>query len=97
MHEDVHDVQVDLQSPGVVGLVGQQDKLDAQQWDEDERSPYCPHVEAGFSLVGHPQLGDEHTHNIEQEEEVHLEGKQVDSGQPGGQRVRFVKVIDNYG
>lgn len=73
VHEDLHDVGVDLVAPVVVGLVGQQDVLDAEQRDEDERGPHRPHVQAGLGLVRHPQLGDEHLHDVEQEEEVHLE------------------------
>lgn len=75
MHEDLHDVQVDLQHPWVLGLVGQQHELDAQQGDEDERGPDGPHVQAGLGLVRHPQLGDQDPHDVEQEEQVHLEVK----------------------
>lgn len=95
VHKDVHDVQIDLQGPGVVGLVGEQDKLDTKQRNEDECGPNCPHVEAGLSLVGHSQLGDEHAHNVEQEEKVYLKEKQKDLVQHCVQRVRWVQVVDN--
>ena len=75
MHEDFHDVEVNLGDPLLLGLVGEQDKLDAEQWDEDEGGPHGPHVEAGLGLVRHPQLGDENPDDVQQEEEVHLGGK----------------------
>lgn len=75
VHEDLHDVQVDLKDPVVLGLVGEQDELDAQQGDEDEGGPHGPHVEAGLGLVRHPQLGDEDADDVQQEEEIHLEPK----------------------
>lgn len=70
MHEDLHDVQVDLGDPVILRLVGQQDELDAEQRDEDERGPHGPHVEVGLGLVRHPQLGDEDADDVEQEEKV---------------------------
>lgn len=73
MHEDFHDIQVDLKDPVVLGLVGQQDKLDAEQRDEDERGSHGPHVQAGLGLVRHPQLGDENPDDVQQEEKIHLE------------------------
>ncbi|TNN49327.1 hypothetical protein EYF80_040502 [Liparis tanakae] len=66
---------VDLKDPVVLGLVGEQHKLDAQQGDEDEGGPHGPHVEAGLGLVRHPQLGDEDADDVQQEEEIHLEPK----------------------
>lgn len=75
MHEDVHDVQVDLIDPVITGLVGEQDILDAEQRDEDEGGPHGPHVEAGLGLVRDPQLGDENPDDVQQEEKIHLETK----------------------
>lgn len=75
MHEDVHDVQVYLREPVILGFVRKQDILDAKQRDEDEGRSHCPHVEAGLGLVCHSQLGDENSNNVQQEEEVHLELK----------------------
>lgn len=72
MHEDFHDVQVDLRDPVILRLVGEQDKLDAEQRDEDEGGPHSPHVEAGLGLVRHPQLGDENPNDVQQEEKIHL-------------------------
>lgn len=77
MHEDLHDVYVDLGGPVFLGLVGEQDELDAEQRDEDEGGPHRPHVQAGLGLVRHPQLGDENAHDVQQEEEVHLESQKV--------------------
>ncbi|KAG7236196.1 hypothetical protein INR49_001314, partial [Caranx melampygus] len=58
--------EVDLGCPVLVGLVGDQDELDAQG-DEDEGGSHGPHVEAGLGLVRHPQLGDENPNDVEQE------------------------------
>lgn len=77
MHEDLHDVQVDLKHPVVLRLVGEQDELDSQQRDEDEGGSNSPHVEAGLGVVRHPQLGDENPDDVEQEEEIHLESKNI--------------------
>lgn len=75
VHEDFHDVQVDLKDPVILGLVGEQDKLDAEQRNEDEGGSHGPHVQAGLGLVRHPQLGDENPDDVQQEEEIHLESK----------------------
>lgn len=72
MHQDLHDIHVALEDALVVWFVGQQDKLDSQQRDEDEGGSDRPHVQAGFSLVGHPQLGHQNTHDVEQKEKVDL-------------------------
>lgn len=55
-----------------VGLVRQQDVLDAQQGDEDEGGPHRPHVQAGFSLMRDAQFGDDDPNDVEKEEEIHL-------------------------
>lgn len=64
MHEDVHDVQIDLQHPVFMGLVGEQDKLDTEQGDEDEGGSHSSHIEAGLRLVRHSQLGDENSDDV---------------------------------
>lgn len=73
VHEDFHDVQIDLKNPWVLGFVGEQHKLNTQQRDEDEGGSHSPHVEARLGLVGHSQLGDENPNDVQQEEKVHLE------------------------
>ena len=73
MNEDLRDVVVDLGGDPSRGLVGQQQNLDAQEGDEDQGGPHRLHVQSELSLVGHLQLGDENPHDVEQEEEVHLE------------------------
>jgi len=75
MHEDIHDVQIDLRDPVIVGFVREKDILDAEQRDEDEGGPHGPHVETGLGLVRHSQLGDENPHDVQQEEKVHLGSK----------------------
>lgn len=53
MHEDIHDVQIDLSDPVVMWLICEQDVLDAEQRDKDEGGSHSPHVEAGLCLVRH--------------------------------------------
>lgn len=72
MHQDLHHVHVALKDALVVGFVRQQHELDPQQRDEDEGCSDRPHVQAGLSLVGHPQLGDQDPHDVEQKEQVDL-------------------------
>lgn len=64
VHEDVHDVQIDLRDPVVMRLVREQHELDAEERDEDEGGSDRPHVEAGFGLVGHSQLGDKDSNDV---------------------------------
>lgn len=75
MHEDLHDVQVDLRDPVLLGLVGEQHELDAEEGDEDERCSHRPHVEAGLGLMRHSQLCDKNPNDVQQEEKIHLETK----------------------
>lgn len=72
VHEDVHDVVVHLLHGPALGAPWEQHELDAQQRHEDERGPHGLHVEVGLRLVRDLQLRDEHTHDVQQEEEVHL-------------------------
>lgn len=69
----MHDVVVDLRGNPSLWFVGQQDVLDAQERYKNQGGAHGLHVEAGLSLVGHLQLGDQDTHNVQQEEQVHLE------------------------
>lgn len=78
MHQDVHDVVIDL---GVaVGFIREQDKLDAEERDENESGSHSPHVEAGLGLVRHSQLGDENPNDVQQEKQVNLEAKWKNKG-----------------
>lgn len=74
VYEDLHDVLVDL-GHVLLGFVWKQDKLDTEQWDEDERGPHGPHVQTWLRLMRHPQLSDEDTDDVEQEEKIHLQGQ----------------------
>lgn len=73
VHEYFHDVKIDLQDLLLLGFVGDQHELNAQQGDEDEGGSHSPHVEAGLGLVGHSQFGDENPNDVQQEEQVDLE------------------------
>lgn len=53
VHEDVHNIVVDLQGEASLGFVGKQDKLDAQERDQDQGGSHSLHVEARFSLMCH--------------------------------------------
>lgn len=72
MHQDLHDVHVALKDALVVGFVRQQHELDPQQRNEDEGGSDSAHVQAGLSLVGHPQLGDQNPDDVQQKEQVDL-------------------------
>ena len=52
---------------------GEKDVLDPQQRDEDERGSHCLHVGCGLSAVGLPQLGDQHSDDVQEKEEVNLD------------------------
>ena len=72
MHEDVHDVVVDLRGASALGLVGQQHVLDPQEGHQDQGGPHSLHVQAGLCLVGHLQLGDQDAHDVQQEKQIYL-------------------------
>lgn len=65
MHEDDHDVHIDVQHPAFMGLVAKQDVLDAEQGNEDECGPHSSHVEAGLCLVRPSQLSDENPDDVQ--------------------------------
>lgn len=73
MHQDVHDVVIDLRV--AIRFIWEQDKLDTKKRDENEGGSHSPHVETGLGLVCHSQLGDENPNDVQQEEKVHLESK----------------------
>lgn len=72
MDQDGHDVAIDLVGAVALRFVGQEDDLDAQEGHEDQRASHGLHVETGLGLVGHFKLGDQHPHNVQEEEQVHL-------------------------
>lgn len=73
MCEDVHGELVD--GPGFMSLWSprNQDELGSQQRYQDESGSHHLHIGIRLCTVGHLKLGDQHTHYIEQEEQVHLE------------------------
>lgn len=73
MHEDVHDVLVDLAGDAVLRPPGEDDELDPEQGHQDEGGPHRLHVHVGLGPVRVPQLGHQHTDDVEEEEEVHLQ------------------------
>lgn len=72
MHEYVHDVVVYFRGDLAVWLVGKQDKLNSQERHQDEGSPHGFHVQAGFCLMSHFQLSDQHPHDVEKEKQIDL-------------------------
>ena len=80
MHQYVHDVVVYFRGDASLRLVGKQDVLDSQKGHQDEGGSHGFHVEAGLRLVGHLQLGDEHSHDVEEEEQIDLTGGQQQRG-----------------
>lgn len=77
VHEDVHHVVVHLLGDPALGSPGEQHKLDAKQWHQNQGGSHCFHVQVGLCLVGVFQLGDENTDDVQQEEKVHLSGKEM--------------------
>lgn len=76
MHQDVHDVVVDFRRDPSLRFVRQQDVLNSQERYQDEGGSHRLHVETGLSLMGHLQLGDEDSHNVQQKEQIHLKRKE---------------------
>lgn len=72
MHEDVHEELIHGQGQSALGLQGHQDEVSAHQGHQDECGTHGLHVGIGLGPVGHPQLCDQNTHYVQQEEEVHL-------------------------
>lgn len=64
MHKYVHDVVVYFSGDPSLWLVGKQDILNSQKRHQDEGGSHGFHVKTGFRLMGHLQLGDEHSHNV---------------------------------
>lgn len=64
MHQYVHDVVIYFRGDSSLWFVGKEDELNSQQRHQDEGGSHGFHVEAGFSLMGHLQLGDEHSHDV---------------------------------
>lgn len=74
MHQYVHDVVVYFRGDTPPRFVGQQHVLNPQQRHQDEGGSHCLHVETGLGLMSHLQLGDQHSHNVEQKKQVDLRG-----------------------
>lgn len=72
MHEYVHDVVIYFRGDLSVWLVGKQNELNSQERHQDEGGSHGFHVQAGFCLMSHFQLGDEHPHDVEQEKQIDL-------------------------
>lgn len=73
VHEYVHDVLVDLARHPVLRPPGENDKLYSQKRHQDEGGSHCLHVHVGLGPVCVSQLGDQHSYDIQQEEEIHLQ------------------------
>lgn len=93
MHQYVHDVFVYLEGHASLRLVGQQDVLDPQERHQDERGPHGFHVETGLRLVGHLQLGDEYSHNVQQEEQIDLVVGATESSSVNQQRIEGINLL----
>lgn len=72
MHEYAHDVVIYFRGDSSSWLVGNQDKLNSQERHQDEGGSHGLHVQAGFCLVSHLQLGDEYPHDVQQEKQIDL-------------------------
>lgn len=65
VHKYVHDVLVDLPSQPVLRPPGENDKLDPEQRHQDESGSHRLHVHVGLCTVCVPQLGHQHSDNIQ--------------------------------
>lgn len=55
--------------------------MSSHQGHQDKGGAYSLHVGIGLGLVGHSQLCDQNTHYVQQEEEVHLDGDNIQEEQ----------------
>ncbi len=74
MGEDVHEELVDGQRDASAGLQRHQDELNAQQRNQDDGAADRLHVDVSLGAVSDPQFSDQHPHDVQQEEQVHLSG-----------------------
>lgn len=72
MHEHAHDVVIYFRGDSSFWLVGNQDILNSQERHQDEGGSHSFHVQAGFCLMSHLQLSDEHPHDVQQEKQIDL-------------------------
>lgn len=72
MHEYAHDVVVYFREDAPFRLVGNQHELNSQEGHQDEGGSHGFHVQAGFCLMSHLQLSDEHPHDVQQEKQIDL-------------------------
>lgn len=75
VHEYVHDVLVHLPGDAVLRPPGEYDELYSEQGHQDEGGSDCLHVHVGLCSVGVPQLGHQHSDDVQEEKEVHLKQK----------------------
>lgn len=64
VHEDVHDVVIDLLGHPSFRSPRNQHELNAEQRHQNKSRSHSFHVEIGFRLVSDFQLGDENTYDI---------------------------------
>ena len=74
MHQYVHDVVVYFRGDPSLRLVGKQDVLNSQKRHQDEGGSHGFHVETRLCLMSHLQLGDEHSHDVQEKEQIDLRG-----------------------
>ena len=74
MHQYVHDVVVYFGGDPSLRLVGKQNVLNSQKRHQDEGGSHGFHVETRLRLMGHLQLGDEHSHDVQEKEQIDLRG-----------------------
>ena len=60
----MHDVVVDLPRQAVLWPPWEDDKLVAQERDQDQGSSHCLHVHVRLCPVGVPQLSNQHPHDV---------------------------------
>lgn len=70
----MHDVVVDFSGNAPPRCIREENELDAQEWNQNEGGTDSFHIQTRLSLVCYFQFGDEDSYNVQQKEQVHLEG-----------------------
>ncbi len=71
----MHDVVVDFSRHASPRFVWEENVLDAQQRNQNEGGSDSFHIQTRLCMMRHFQFGDENSYDVQQKEQVHLEGQ----------------------
>jgi len=71
----MHDVVVDFRGNAPCRFIWEENILYAQEWNQNEGCADSFHIQTRLSLVCYFQFGDENSYDVQQKEQVHLEGQ----------------------